>query len=806
MKKLSLIILILFSKCVVGQDTLVSVRGTVTDTKEEKLENLTITLIRATDSVLIKSALTNSTGQFSFKNIASNNYYIKITAAGYETYFSNTFPLSASSLNLGSLKLNTKTQLLKEVVVQSQKPLIEQKVDKMVMNIENSILATGNNALELLEQAPYVSVDQNGGISLRGTQNVTVMIDGKLTYLSPSDLANFLRNTQASQINSIEIITNPSSKYEAAGNGGIINIKMKKNLTIGLNGSFNTNFQEGRLPRITSGLNLNFRKGKFNLYGGVTHAKAERWVEETSDFLFYDNTTKELQSSFSVFENTRYHAHSLNVRAGMDYAYSSKTTIGILVNAFGGGEDENAVNENKIRSFSPIVDSSLLTVHNGKSNWNRFSGNMNLRHQFDSTGKVLTFDFDYADFMDKSNPDYLTDYYNSVGSKIATTYLNANMGTGIKIISLKGDYEHPFSASANFSAGFKWSKVKTLNSIKYFQDGAFDTRRSNDFDYLETINAAYIDFSKEFKQISLKMGLRAEQTISKGTQLTQNSEFKRDYIQFFPTFFIRYKWNESHSSGITINRRIGRPDYESLNPFIYLSDPYNSWGGNPYLQPALTNAVEVNHNYKGIINVFVSYNQTKDALSRLQIKDSLSSGIFTTWSNLGKSTQLSAGVGTFLKVTKWWRMNNNLFVFKTNSSGQLGELTANRSVLSYRIFSINNFTISKKISAELSGFYRPASLWGVSKTGPIGSVSVGVQAKVLNDNWTIKISGGDIFKTMRMNTMSIYPGVDSRYHSMSETRVIRIAFSYRFGRKQVKEQRDRTTASEDENSRVKARD
>lgn len=804
MKHLLVFILALLSKTLFSQDSLLSVAGTVADSKGGNLPNLTIVLRKLSDSSITKSGLTNTEGHFLLKNLKPERYLVEVSAVGYETFHSEPFEL-LQPLTLGVIKLATKPGLMSAVVVRAQKPLMEQKVDRLVMNVENSILAAGNNTLELLEQVPYVSVDQNGGITLRGTQNVTVFLDGKVTYLSASDLANFLKTLQASQIASIEIITNPSSKYEAAGNGGIINIKLKKNLTSGLNGSFNTDFQQGRLPRFTNGLTLNYRKGRTNLYGGLTRADAKRWVEETTDLLFYDNNTKQRQSSFSVFENTKYHSGSSNMRVGLDYAYNNRTTLGVLVNIFGGHENEDALNKNTVHSFALSVDSMLQTKHSGVSNWNRYTGNINLRHQFDSNGRVLSFDFDYADFKDRSRPDYLTDYYSASGSKVATVYLNGDMGTHIKLASFKGDYEHPLSATANFAAGFKWSRVETQNSIKYFQNGVFDRNRSNDFDYLETINAAYVDIDQKLDRVSLKAGLRVEHTISIGTQITQKSKFQKNYLQFFPTFFIRYKWNEAHSSGITMNRRIGRPDYESLNPFIYLSDPYTSWGGNPNLNPAMTQTFDINHSYKGMLNVFVSYNQTKGTLSRIQLKDSLSSGAFSTWENLGKSTMLSAGVSTFLKLTKWWRMNNNIFVFKNASSGQLGDLTANASVVSYRVFTNSNFIISKKFSAEMSAFYRPASLWAVSKTGPLGSISIGVQAKILKDNGSIKISGGDILRTMRMNTVSAYTGLDSRYHSMSETQVVRLAFTYRFGRKQVKDQRERMTASEDESNRIKSR-
>lgn len=779
----------------------ITVSGRVT-AENRNAAYIAVSLVKSIDSALVKTVLTDTAGRFEFKNVMPGNYIIKISATGFSNYVSQVMSVSAST-QLPVISIEPTAKVLSEVKVIAQKPLVEEKIDKTVMNIENSILATGNNALEILEQAPHVSVDNDGNITLRGIQGVTVMIDGKLTYLSSADLANFLRNTPGSQIAQIEIITNPSSRFEAAGSGGIINIKMKKNLDTGVNGAYNFNWQQGRLPRINTGVNLNYRKGKINMYGGLTYSDSRRWNEDISVTEFTNGGVS--TGNFNVFEDTRYKTRSLNVRAGMDYSLSAKTTVGLLLNISGGDENINAITTNTIKSIG-FADSSLLTTNNGFSKWQRYAANYNVNHQFDTAGRVISLDIDAANFKDDDNPFYVTDYFNHSGAKTQTLLLDGDMHTNVNMFSIKSDYEHPLNGKGTLSAGVKSSYVQTKNSILYFRNKILDNGMSNDFRYTEIINAVYIDYGGNKNKWNYKFGVRAEQTIAKGEQLTTTSRFNRNYTQLFPTLFLKYRWNKSFTSGLTANRRIGRPDYESLNPFIYFSDPYNSWSGNPYLRPAITYNVNITNSYKNMLNLFAGYSKTIDMFSRVQVRDTVSSGVFSSWENLGSSEQFSVGVGGTLQPAKWWRMNTHLVLFQNRSRGQLGALTANRTLNCYRIFTNNSFKLSSTIDAEASFWYRSPTLWAVMRTAPVGNFSAGIQKKIFNNQGTIKFMAVDIFRQMKLNTDAVYQNIITTSHIEGENRAFRIALTYRFGRRQVKAERERTTALEDENSRVKGRE
>jgi len=800
MKSLLSVLFIFLALSSTSQD-LNSINGKVTS-KDGALSFVTVSLHDAKDSKMVKATITDSAGSFVFKNLVSGTYFVKITHVGYMDYASEHFKLSAP-LHMGVITMQARSQVLTEVKVSSQKPLIEEKIDKTVMNVENSILATGNSALELLEQAPYVSVDGDGNVTMRGIQGVTIMIDGKLTYLSSNDLANLLRNTPASQIAQIEIISNPSSRFDAAGNGGVINIKMKKNQTIGLNGAVNSTYQQGRLPRLNSGINLNFRKGKTNVYGGLTHSYMRRWNEETTVTRFLDGGVE--GSTFDVSENTFYYTRSLNARAGVDYMLSKKTTLGVLANASGGGENLTSENTNYISNKS-VPDSSLLTASESDSKWKRIAGNVNLVYQIDSLGRLVTVDFDMAGFYDSNRPIYNTNYFNHLGAKTNSLLLTGSMNTKVQMLSFKSDYETPFGEKGMVTSGIKTSYVRTTNSIKYFANGLLDKGRSNDFDYTEIINAAYIDYGSEKGRLNYKVGVRAEQTIARGDQVTSKSTFRRNYTQLFPSLFLRYKWSEKQSTTLTTNRRIGRPDYESLNPFLYFSDPYNTWSGNPLLRPTITYGVNVTQSYKGMVNLFFGYSKSVDMLSRVQVRDSVTSGVLATWENLRSSNQFSIGLSGNVKPAKWWRMNSNFLLFRTNSSGQLGAISADRSLTSYRLFTNNSLKLSRKWDAEVSFWYRPSQLWGLSRTAPVGNLSVGIQRKIFKNEGTVKLVLADVFRQMIMNTDANYVGLVTRSHVVSENRAVRLSFSYRFGKKQVKAERERTTALEDESGRVRGRD
>jgi iron complex outermembrane recepter protein len=784
--------------------TSTSIIGKLIDNKGEAIVNVSVTVTKKGDSVLLKGAITSSTGNFSL-HLFTGSYKLTFSYSGYKVVEKNiNVVINTVQMDLGKIILEEKTKELSAVTITAQKPLIEHKIDRSVLNVENSILAAGNTALELLEQAPYVSVDQNGNISIRGNQGALVMIDGRQTFLSNTDLVSFLRNIPSSQIAKIEVITNPSSKYDAAGSAGIINIKMKKNVNDGLNGVVNMSLQQGRMPRWMEGINLNYRRKKINLYSSINYTRNERWNEETTTTTF--NSDGNPYNKFSITENSFYYSHSANMRAGLDYTLSPKTTAGFLLNYFAGRENENSKNTNRISNLVLQKDSSLFTQHTGISRYNNYSFNFNISHQFDTTGKNISIDVDRAKFNDESLPWYYSDFFNSNGFKIFSQVFNGNMKTEITILSAKTDYEQPLKKGGMFSAGIKTSNVKTDNSIRYYLDGQIDRGRTNDFVYSETINAVYADFSKEFKKLSIKLGLRGEQTISKGKQVTTDSVFTRNYFQLFPTGYLQYRWNDKHRSGITFNKRIGRPDYESLNPFVYFSDPYTSWGGNPYLQPALTYSVNISHIYKNMFTIFAGTSRTNNIVSQFQKTDSITNGIFSTNENLGTATNFSIGISANLKPVKWWRFNANTIVFQNNSKGKLGNTVANASITSYRVFINNNFILSKKMNAEMGFWYRPASLWGLSKTGPLGSLSIGIQRKLFKDNGVLKLNINDIFKMQKMKTTSTFGNISSESLAISENRTIRISFSYSFGNKKVKTERERNNGVEDESGRVKGRD
>lgn len=799
-----LLVFTVFAGILAQQKPTVKVTGKVINTKKEPVGHVSIVVTNAIDSSVTKGAVSFTTGNFII-SLPEGIYFFQFSFAGYETVKKRIeISSTANSINLGEIVIAEKPKELTGVTVVAQKPLIEHKIDKSILNVENSILAAGNNALELLEQAPYVSVDQDGNITIKGNQGALVMIDGRQTFLSASDLAAFLRNTSSSQISKIEVITNPSAKYDASGSAGIINIKMKKNVNYGLNGVANISLQQGRMPRWMEGINLNYRKKKVNIFGSINHTRNKRWNEETSTTTFLNYSQP--GTIFSIQENSFYYSNSVNIRAGFDYTISPKTTAGILLNYFTGKEDENSENTNNISNILLQKDSSLFTTHNGISNYSNYTINFNLKHNFDSAGRNICFDVDVAGFNDQSLPWYYTDFFNSTGVKINSQILNGKMKTGTNMVSAKSDYEHPLKKDAMFSAGIKTSTVKTDNGIAYFLNSNLDTKRSNNFIYTETINAFYADFSKEFRKFSIKVGIRGEQTISKGNQVTTDSSFARNYFQFFPTGYVQYRWNDRHTSGITLNRRIGRPDYESLNPFIYFSDPYTSWGGNPYLQPAITYSMNLTHIYKNKVTVFAGASRTNNMVSQFQKTDTLTNGIFSTNENLGTSTNLSMGISTNLHFAKWWRFNSNAVVFRNSSKGILGNVTANTSITSFRIFLNNNFKLSSKINAEMGFWYRPAALWGVSKTGPLGSFSIGVQKKILKNQGMLKLNVNDVFRMQKMKITADYSNIHSESLAISENRALRLSFSWDFGNKHVKSERERNSGLEDEGGRVKGRD
>lgn len=807
--KIALIITLFFTTTqVFAQSTpKPNISGVILDENDKPADYVTVVLFKAADSSVVKTAFTDPNGSFGFVVASKGTYFYKASNMGYKTLKSKIITVTEDNqkIDFGTAKLVATAQNLKDVNVAVTKPLIERKMDKIVMNVSNSSIMTGSSALEVLQKAPGVTVDQNDKISMMGKQGVLIQLDGKQTYMSSADVANLLRNMQSSDIESIELITNPSSKYDASGNSGIINIKTKKNKNGGTNGSINGSLGYGKNLRGNAGLNLNHRTQKLNLFGNYNYGKFER-----DNLIAIDRISNGTPDTYfmQVGESNR-KQYNNNFKAGLDYFIDKKNTIGVLVNGYFNHGTEAAVNNTLIGPSFQKIDSTLISNSLQTNKYNNISYNLNYKSVLDTAGSEISADVDYSRYNGNDGSDYANDYLFANGSRIRPiNYIRNNTPSIIDIKAFKVDYNVSLSKTVKLEAGVKSSWVKTDNDLQAEEfvnnNWQNDVRRSNQFVYDENVNAAYTNLNKQFKNTSVQIGLRMEQTNSKGNLITTNTVVKRSYWDFFPTLFVQQNLSKNNQLGFSYSRRIDRPSYDALNPFIYYLDQYTYNKGNPFLNPQYTHNFELSYTLLQKYMLTLGYSRVNDVIAEVILPDEAQKALYQTNANIATNISYSANLNVPVQITKWWQTNNNLNVFYLSfESPNLAGRALKTGKTSFQFKSQQTFTIVNGFTAELNGNYESPLDYGTLSLKARYSIDAGLSKTLFNKKASLKLALSDVFNMSENNLSSAYPGLTYTVHQKNETRVGRISFTYRFGKNEIKPARRRSTGTEAEQGRMK---
>jgi outer membrane receptor protein involved in Fe transport len=618
-----------------------SVSGYVADELAKPAGFASVSVVQAKDSALVKGTITSEAGTYTLHNIPDGRYLICVSMMGYKVAFSPAFAVSPATQQalVPTLQLQKTDFALKEVAIVAAKPLIERKIDRTVMNVENSVLATGNNALDILQRAPGVTIDRDDRLTLRGKSGVQVMVDGKLTHLSQDQLSILLRSTEGQNIQAIEIITNPSAKFDAAGNAGIINIRLKKNQSYGTNGSASISGGYGQYHKASSSLSLNHRTKNLNLFGTVSHTNNKNFhsldINRSAG-----SESGQAQYIRQQTRSTRPYQSS-TFKLGADYTLNAHNLLGVMVTGNLFRDNTPTTGLTTFGNQGTLPDSSVVANNAANSRYSNVAFNVNYKSVLDSAGQELTVDLDYSRPSSFGTSLYTNRYLDSYGSSQRSPYLFRNETSFlIDIYAFKADYTYPLNKTTKLEAGIKSSRVKTDNLFQY--DKAAGTNfvnvpdLSNWFIYSENINASYLNFSKEFSRVSVQIGLRAEHTNSNGNSVNEQKRVDRSYLNLFPTAFVNYQLAPSQEVGFSFSRRIDRPDYSSLNPFITYIDQYLYSQGNPFLNPQYTNSYEVVYAYKKTYSATVGYSRTSDLITQVMLPDSRTNGLYQTMANLAE--------------------------------------------------------------------------------------------------------------------------------------------------------------------------
>lgn len=774
-----------------AQTTASKISGTITDGNNKPVDGATVSLVTAKDSAVIKTLIANADGSFAFENLKDNTYRVFATSVGYKNYRGRVVSISKQqSVKLPAIQLAATSTALKEVAVTAQKQFVEQKIDRTVVNVNALISNTGINALEVLQKTPGVTVDQDGNITFKGKSGVMVMIDDKPTYLSAANLATYLRSLPSSALDKIELMDNPPAKYDATGSAGVINIKTKKNTIKGFNGSFSAAYGQGFYGRYRESLNLNYRVDKVNLFANLSHNtnRNYRQLEIGRDYFNPDGSPKFTFKDVSIFRGTY---TSYNAKAGMDYYLSPKTTWGIV---FTGGLSDSHDDSPVYSTFyntSGAPDSTINTQNISEGKFDNGGINLNYSHQYDTTGTALTFDLDYIRNVAGSNQTFINNTFNPGGALLVSQTLKNDLPAYINIYAAKADFTMPLKDGGKFEAGVKTSYVNTDNAANYFNViGGLSTinyDNTNQFLYKENINAAYLNYNRNFGRFGVQTGLRMENTNGKGHQLGNaqrpDSLFINHYTNLFPTAYLSYKLDSAghHMLVASYGRRIGRASYGQLNPFKNIIDKFTHFQGNPFLRPQFTDNYKLAYSYKSLLTVALMYTHMIDVQGETIYQEG---NIFvSTTGNIADRKMWDLSVNVNLQPATWWTVTFYTEAYQNSYSGLLRNMYINSSYLSYSGNANNQFTMGKGWSAELSGFYNSRGVYGQFKTFGNGMLNAGLQKKILNDKGSLKLSINNILDTFHpRGEINNIAGANARFYNTLDTRVTTLAFTYNFGK------------------------
>lgn len=787
------------------------IQGVVISEDSTKIASCTISLANIYTKKIIKLTATNKQGEYSFENFKIDSFQISVSHVGYLDFITPIFSMQESETKtLPNIVLQKTKNNLNEVVVTAKRQLLEVKADKMVVNVEGTINAVGTDALELIRKAPGVAVDKDDNIQMSGKSGVQIYIDGKPSPLTGEDLANYLKSLQSSQIDALDLITNPSAKYEAAGNAGIINIRLKKNKSLGTNGSVQAGYAIGVKSKYNAGFNINNRTKNINIFANYNYNYLD-------NIIFFKTYRKLADSTFNLDADRGFLNKTNGFKTGIDFFQNKTTTWGFLINgnftnSNPNGTSDNVVIENATNTIVKILESNS----NQKGNDNNVNLNANYKYA-NAKNKVLNVDADFGTF--KLTRDlYQPNIYYNPSKTIVLNESNYNLLSlaNINIYSFKTDYEQPF-AKGVIGIGGKFSFVTSNNNFKRYNAQnrtikTIDVSKSNQFNYRENVNALYINYNRNWKNIQLQAGLRAEQTQSSGASyaITANEKvnfnnpqtFNRSYLNLFPSVGISFVKNPISTWNITAGRRVDRPNYQDLNPFEFKIDEYSSRRGNTELIPQFSYNFAVTNAYKNKLISKLSFSNITNLIGRLVDTTERSKSFFSP-RNIATQNIFSL-FESYQYNYKWYTGVYTTNAFFTNFKADFGggNRVINTKATAVIVTLQNSFKLMHDWTVELNGNYNSPTVNAAAKEKVKWGIDIGAQKLILKGQGNIKFSATDIFWTNYDRSLLAFGAQIIEGQFKRESRQFKLNFTYRFGNTQLKASRNRASGLEEELKRT----
>ncbi len=785
------------------------ITGTLQNSEGEAIIFANVALYHASDSSLVKAEATNDEGTFTLVNIPDGSYWLKASYVGLPDFEQTGVTMTQKqTLNLGTLTFPASVIELETALVKADRALVEIKPDRTVFNVSGTINSAGEDALGLLRKAPGVLVDNNDNITVLGRSGVLIYVDGKRLPLGGDDLSNYLSNLQAEQIDRIDIISNPGAKYDAEGNAGIIDIRLKKDKNNGANGSVNANYSQGRYARENMGASGNFRNKLLNIFanGGLYKGASFNNID-------FRNTQNGL--ALDEVNRMKHGYEGYNLRLGTDFFLTDQQTIGFLVSGGQNFFDRNTYNRVGIATqANPTqVDSILVarTTGDGKRDNNAF----NVNYRFDNRkGQIFNVDADYGRYRNTNTRVQPNRYFDATLENLLSEDINSfDTPTDIDIYTFKIDYEQEV-LGGKLALGTKFSRVDSKNKFLVFNvlddQNNLDSLQSNTFDYNEDVYAGYVNYSRPINQAwSFSVGLRAEQTDATGNLVAFREDLMEppvelNYLNWFPSAGLTWQMTPKQTFALNYGRRINRPDYNVLNPFNNQLSQLSYEKGNPFLSPEIVNNMELGYTLNYRYNFKVAYSKTTDQITRLIGPDeSDPRANFITWENLAEQTIWSMNISAPIQVMKGWSSYINLNASHLDNQADYGDgAIVDVQAFTYNIYQQSTFDLPFGFKGEISGWFSGPGIWGgVFVYDTSWSLDVGLQRRFLNDAVNVRLNATDLFYQTGWSGTSEFNGLVATGAGNWDSRRISLSISYDMGNRNVKS-RKRSTGLEDEAKRV----
>jgi hypothetical protein len=787
------------------------ISGLVKDIQNKALTGATIRLHNEQDTSLEQTAITDQNGVFTFNKLKSGIYTLTVSHVGFKTYPTGRLTIddTHTAIALPVIILRSSAgQTLKEVVITSKKPMIEQMTDRTIVNVDAMISAAGSNALEALGKSPGVFIDQNGSIELNGQGGVLLLIDDKPTYLSAQDLAAYLRSLPAALLDKIELMSNPPARYDASGSA-VINLRLKKNRTAGFNGNLSLGYTQGFYSRSNDALNINYRAKKVNVFANISYSKDASYTSDNGNRYFSDNSGGHT-STIQLNSRYIYSTNSWNARTGMDYFFSPNTTLGFVLNG------NTRPRTDLLNYFSGQynaggqLDSASRGYTAGNDHWKNWGASLNFQHKFDAGDQQLTASVDEIRYQSNGSQLSPNDVFSTGNVLTDSSAILNQTPSAINIYAAKTDYTLLLKGKMEMSAGLKSSLVNTDNQNNWFNQtgGGFvpDFANTNHFIYRENINAAYISARKEWNRWGVQAGLRMENTEATGHQADNiavpDSSFHKSYTNLFPSLFLSHKLDSAGNNNLVFSYsiRVRRPNYQQLDPFLFYQNQYTYLAGNPYLNPHYNHILQLKYTYRQYFGFTVAYYYVDHII--YSITQNVNNVFITRPENFGTNNSINFIAYANISPLKGWDLNANFVVYNLTNRGNAFGQVIDENHTTGEVELSNQFRFSHGWSAELNYIFHAPGNGGQSTTGSIWTSSAGIQKKILKGNGTIRLKADDIFHSLSRHQTVLVSGATYIHTSESDTRLLGLSLSYRFGKDANARKRNDKGSAEDEKGRI----